>query len=216
MKNLKRYETPHDVHMRLHHTICLWEGLPVWVRHEDDSLNVSLYGVRSDDVIASNVDSSDPRLDITSVPLGYTISTKKSPLYVYRLPLRQQKQGVCNDNVAYLVEQVNKVIPQRGLPISGNRLADLIEGVYPNIDLLQKVWYGASKGFPFHRKYCIVRGTEEIPLDFIKFCGQTMGFFDVPSKTAYLLPPFHEAHHRAVLYKFGVKSETINHADDVS
>jgi len=205
---LKRYEVPADVRMRLHQSIVMYRGIPVWVSHIPDTLNIQLVSVRDDDkIVADCIDASHPDLDITSVPLGYSLSTKKLPNYVYRLPLRQQKQGVCQENTAYTVDNGPAYIQQRGLPVHGPRLADLIEGNYPSVEAMKKSLSAGARGFAFHRKYAVVRDEQDVM--YMKFAGHTMGFFDPSSMTASLLPPFHENHHRALLYKLGIKSEVI-------
>lgn len=213
MSKFLRYDTAHDVRMRLHGSVCMYKNVPVWVIHDGtDTLDVTLRDVRTNKDMV-RISSSDPDLDISSVPLGYALSTKKyTPIYYFRTPARQQKQGVAPENVHSIIESWETIHTNRGLGIEGALLADLIEGKYPPVDQIEKI-LSTRYGCSFHREYCIVRDDKNRGPDLLRSRGMTMGFYDVGAKVAFLLPPFHAGHHRASLLKIGIQTEVIGNVE---
>lgn len=87
-----------DLALKLNDTICRYKKEPVWVRVSDGLLYLyHLDEVNTSGRFFATIKSTDPDLDVASVPLGYYQGEGKNNhkvFYLTRIPLRKVKQGL--------------------------------------------------------------------------------------------------------------------------
>jgi hypothetical protein len=206
-----RYLTGADARMRLHASYCQFDGVPVFVKVPHDMLAAEIIDLKSESVITT-IDPNDERLDIESLPLGY-LDFVGSAAFASRLPYRQQKQGISNDNT--------KVTHEKWL--SQNRYADHFGGVPFSIagkmfrneyrefeDARRRIESGGAESIPFNRKLCIVTSKEKkSTLSCIRYAGKTMGFLFKGKKAALISDQFSDPVFRILLSKHGIEHEIL-------
>lgn len=92
---------PQDFTPRLDSSICMYKKVPYYLRVREDSFTLHKLcdmGLRQEETKSITIDSSDPDLDISTVPLGYFFYCKKYAAYVERIPVRKYKQPVSTIN----------------------------------------------------------------------------------------------------------------------
>jgi len=180
---MKRYLTPGDVKMRLDGSVCRYKGEPVLVSALPD-MNVMCHfiGSRKKDVI---IDSSDPDLDISSVPLGYC-NEEHLPYYT-RAPFRQQKQGVSSHNL--MIKHTDGRVERMRGGFANTPFAEMIAGDYPKFSTaLDRARAGGGfKGCAFHRRYALGRTPNPSVFKMLGR-GNVLGVF-VPKTEVTLLKP---------------------------
>lgn len=102
------YQTARDANSSLLNTIILHDGIPHYVTEVSsgrdnvaslDQIVLRLHPIpmRGGGAIVTNL--ADPRLDITSMRIGY-LNTDHDSLWCTRFPVRGAAQGLCNRNVS--------------------------------------------------------------------------------------------------------------------
>lgn len=86
---------PRDYEARLNGGVILWDGIPHRIMTNDGQLDI--YDLVKNLRVASNVEADDPRLDISSPPLGY-LNTDRGAYYLMRSPLRRYQQAMSARN----------------------------------------------------------------------------------------------------------------------
>lgn len=160
----RRYDVPHDVEMRLNNSVLRYDGVPVFIKSIPNSLNVNLFDLSEEGKPIGKADSSDPRLDITSPPLGFGFGEKHNTLFYFsRIPWRQQKQGLCNDNVefrSFYIDRDRSGTVQsninRGFTTKWQPFKDAIEGKYKSIPTIVAAIRDGVIGLPFDRSFALV------------------------------------------------------------
>jgi hypothetical protein len=142
-----RYETPADVALRLHKTICLYDTSPVLVTADpslSEHLKVHIRHLDDDriDIISAN----DDRLKTQALPLGYM--NTPDPLYVVRNTYRQQLAGLPLQSLTVIHYSGRRDAFGQSL----SALSACIRGQYPSFESI------ASNAVPrgaFHRRMAI-------------------------------------------------------------
>lgn len=209
-----RYETNQDVRMRLHKSICMYGNTPVFVQAIDElTTKVSLSDLKTGRTVVKSIDASDPDLKIESLPLGYA-QYGSNAAFVFRVPLRQQKQGVSQENTRFLIEDWNaRERVNNGFGVSSEGLYDTIMNVFPSFeDSLKKVNTGMDYiSVPCDRKVAIVANKSQ-PTKYhqIRYATRTMALWDRVDKVALVTPPFDAPCFRNVLNRLEIPHEVIN------
>lgn len=91
------YDSAEQAQLRLGQTIVGYDGKPVYVHrvNKAEELECSLMN-RMEALIT--VALNDPKLNINKFPLGY-VNVRNRAVYLSRSPMRQQRQGLCRQNV---------------------------------------------------------------------------------------------------------------------
>lgn len=95
-----------DARLRLNHTVCMYEGKPVYVRLDSDEQFDNQYQCRIYELKNVNtgrgrgkvVDYRDKNFDARGIELGYC-QAGLSAVYLSRLPARQNQQGLKHENI---------------------------------------------------------------------------------------------------------------------
>lgn len=154
------YFNQEDVSMRLHRTVCRYQGKPVYVEVDmrDPVNTVRLTSVPLNGGFrGKKVLTTDPDFVHRSPELGYVQSKwngKEDCYYYARSPKRKQQQGLSAGNV--------DVLNEHGPPFSDVWMSEsfynLIVNVFPTYDeALKRVLDGDVKGVAIHRHACIRR-----------------------------------------------------------
>lgn len=129
-----RYDSSHDVRMRLMGTFIKIDDEPYYVLRTFDDLSMSVVPL-SELTVSAMVDglsnksiqihSSDVRIDLSSIPIGYLPDTKIAT-YFYRTPRNSQRQGLVLENLGSFTLKKNGEQWGGGLGLKGNEdLKDL-------------------------------------------------------------------------------------------
>lgn len=95
---------PQDFTPRLDSSICLYKKLPYYLRVNGDHFiltKLSAFGTdrrNLDKLKDMIIQTDDPDLDISTIPLGYFFLNKNYAAYVERIPIRKYKQPVSVTN----------------------------------------------------------------------------------------------------------------------
>ena len=101
---MEEYLSRDDARLRLHQTVCLYKGKPVYVRLDNEDhetpyeckiweLSKVNKGVR-----AKTIDYRDKDFNAKEIELGYC-QAGMTAVYLSRLPVRQNQQGLKHDNI---------------------------------------------------------------------------------------------------------------------
>lgn len=193
-----RYLNPNDAQMRLVRSFIRFNGHVVWVG-EVAGDKIHLFDPTGE--YQAWVNYNDVRLTISSIPLGWVnIPGLKEICAVYpeRLPLRQQKQGVCVRSLSLFVPfsksgenefpgiHVPSFLPNFGDGFSIRSFGEALSNKYPSIEDVLKTRLGGA----FHRDWAICR--PRCPSDHYVLYHKTtpVGYYDARKKSFGLL---HEA-----------------------
>ena len=171
----KRYETQHDVSLRLHNCVLKYKqdyyyGMIVpRLRTEEDRASsdtrIGLYTLKDHGNMVEQIDANDPDLDISSIPLGYMEGQKWNvAYYISRAPYRRQKQGVSSENTRFFYpeEKVEHAFSNDLFFYPGFK--KMLKGDYINYhSILASIKKTAeSKVFrPFDRSFCVCANKKE-------------------------------------------------------
>lgn len=149
-----KYERLEDARMRLRHTVVLYNDVPYYVREitqgnteEDGPYRVHADALplvsprtgsgRAERAGPDEVGGADIRkfisskhFDVAPFKMGF-VNTKMGCFYVSRLPARQQKQGLSNENTR-CVTPFGETLPFAHLLQAPEALA-MVAGKYPNL-----------------------------------------------------------------------------------
>jgi len=141
--------------MRLHQSIVRYKNRPVLVLAATEaSTNLCARPLDNidDDKAAFIINANDEDLDISSVPLGY-VNTENDAVFVSRVPVRRQKQGVSTDNTVVNYHGVGNAHNDGLFGFHLKYLIATIEGHYPSVeDALAEVLKD-KRGRAFHRYF---------------------------------------------------------------
>lgn len=120
-----------DLAARIDHSVCRYEGLPVYVRVDRDG-TLFLYDLdNTGGKPVATIRSDDPMFDISTIPLGYVQENPTKVLYLSRKPHRRYKQGVDTESLSYSnLPRSSKV--SRGFNILSKPFKDSLLGLFPD------------------------------------------------------------------------------------
>jgi len=123
-----------DLHLKLHETVCRYDGKPVWVTVPGNGL-VRLYDLPSRRN-PKDINSEDVRFDVASVPLGYVnMWSHKLVTYLSRIPIRRVKQGLCLRSLTLArIDGRKEGTFSTSSVIVSQGFVEAIEGTYPSIE----------------------------------------------------------------------------------
>lgn len=174
----KRYNQAGDVSRRLSGTFVRFEDEPVYVYDVFPDLEILL---QRRDQTTFRCHSSDSRLDISSVPLGFiNTDNGQSTYYVERAPHRQQTQGVHPERMSYYCLRRRQY---RSLSYSSS----VREGYFRSLlKEFPTISTGLSEGYPvfaFSRTWALLRLKR---LTLLYYKANPVGFFDEGKRVFFL------------------------------
>ena len=141
-----------DARMRLHETICMWDGEPVYVTFpSSDVAKGEQY------VMLSHFDGSEKRdrqvrytsrkFSYEAFPLGFMNTASAGCFFLARMPTRRQKQGLAANSIKYFPN-----IPRPGTYFIRAEMYNCIMGVYPSFHQAQKHMTEGTRGVAVERQ----------------------------------------------------------------
>lgn len=158
------YDNLDDCKSKLLQTIILYKGKAAYVKdvmsivdeakgeyiHGDYWLKVA-FATKSP---MANVKLSDPNLNYMTFQLGYS-NFHGSAVYWYRKPVKQYKQGLKNDQVAYRVANYALQVPDLSFTFS-NPIVSMLEGEYPSLaKCSQDLREERASSLAFHKDFAL-------------------------------------------------------------
>ena len=188
----RRYDDPADVRMRLHDTIVRLRSEPVYVEASGESLKVQCHYLLNDKK-SEIVDSSHPDLDITSPPLGYC-NVDKNMAFLYRMPLRNQKQGLSRENCQTIYETDKGLMRCTGLPKERISIGKTILNQFDDFDVCLDKILKNSRSIAFNRSFGF-RSSNSKDILILKYKTDTAGIYIIPDRLGLLTPSFYNNHY---------------------
>lgn len=207
-----RYENYDDVVARVNRTIIRYQGVPVYStvhsngRTNEPDLSLDLTDFHRD-VSFNKVHSSDEDIDVSAMPLGY-VNKATSAVMAVRLPTRRHRQGLCNENLAYIDprhERTRGIIPAKAQDIVAKDFFRMLNNEYPTgaeaIECLEH--RNEVSSVAFHRKFAIVR--DDIGVIKLHFFGAPLAVYNEDKGTFKLTSRM--KHYAPVLEQFEIPIE---------
>lgn len=136
-----KYNTEHDLHARLHGTICRYKGVPYKVLLDFPTIFLRDLVTGVD---VEKIKFDDPEFDISSPELGYMnlVLPLKAPKnyvrYIERLPIKRWRQGICVNHLMFSKIDGNEISHIPGWPVemwmSTQGFKDMLQDNYPKLD----------------------------------------------------------------------------------
>ena len=153
----KAFFSKKDAFMRLHGTICIYDGKPVYclLGSEDGDFvlqahDPAVYGQATGKTIPKLVEYTDEKFVYKSPLLGYMFVNNQA-VYVTRFPDRKQSQGLVDATLL----AGGKRFSHR-FSVCSQSFVDCVLGNYPSYDAaLQMVTQGSAISVPFSRRLAI-------------------------------------------------------------
>ena len=178
------YLNQDDARMRLGGSICRWKGEPVFV-------NIDGEDGRSDSVVISFFDGSGRRekrvrytskyFDYGAFPLGYMNTQEVGCIYLSRMPMRRQKQGLTYNNTIFLQSGMNAV--RNYFP--SVELYKCIMGDYPSFHAAQKSMIDGIVGVAVDREIGFNKQDDNVYGMYYR--GRLVGHYMPSNRTTTLL-----------------------------
>ncbi len=156
----KEYLSMEDVKLRLHKTVCLHKGEPVYVTVDDLGKNHEVYviplaAVQTTMKGGKFVDYRQGDFDYKYIPLGY-IQFKQNAFYLSRLPERKNHQGLKAD-VIHSDPDINQLYSSANWFYSA-AMVDCIKGKHmPVKEAIDKIQFDGWKSAVVHRYFAVAR-----------------------------------------------------------
>lgn len=156
---MQPFMTQRDAEMRLHDTIGLYHGQPVYITvSPEDPLNVlTVRGFFDRNSQRVKIPCNHPALDVHSIEVGYCNDMDMTGRckFITRIPARIQKQGLCGGNT----QMGGRACSTRNLVARG--VHDMLINKYPSYDeVLNSVLDDTYVKYAFHKEYCIEKMDE--------------------------------------------------------
>lgn len=150
-----RYVKGADAQMRLANGLVMFKGLPVFLNDTVDESRIQ--ATTWDSAYTELINFNDERIDITSPQLGWVNTEGLGPIFVKRMPQRQQQQSLNVKALDFTIpfsnggKGVGAVFSTLGLSIKA--VGDTMLGIYPLLgDCLQR-----PRGGAFSREWAVAR-----------------------------------------------------------
>ena len=156
----REYLSMEDVKLRLHKTVCLHKGEPVYVLVEDLGRNHEVYCTPLAAAMTTNkggkyVDYRTGEFDYKYIPLGY-IQYKHNAYYLSRLPERKNHQGLKSD-VIHSTPDICKEYPQQYWFFHSS-MVDCIKGKHmPMKEAVDKILFDGWQSAAVHRYFAVAK-----------------------------------------------------------
>lgn len=102
---MEEYLSRDDARLRLNHTVCMYQGKPVYVRLDQEDFEsqyecrvLDLHKVNNGGGRGKKVDYRDDAFEAKNIELGYC-QTGTNAVYLSRLPIRHNQQGLKQESV---------------------------------------------------------------------------------------------------------------------
>lgn len=140
----KRYFSASDAQMRWHNSVVKFEE-DFFYAVSSSNMNTRLTLYSLDGMILwGEVDSNDERLDIRSPELGYVNHDQLNiAMFVFRVPLRRQKQGINEENCFYSIFSREPRMLELKY-IQSNCFLQMLKGVYPSFEETKNLLINSS------------------------------------------------------------------------
>lgn len=131
------YDRADDANTYLRHTVCYWDGQPIYIERVGGDFMMSYYVLPITNLSdLQTADVRDARFNCKQYQLGYMNSTKMGQsFHVTRRPARQVQQGLCDNNISF-AGQLDPYADRIGIgqAIRDPGFVDMLKGVYPNME----------------------------------------------------------------------------------
>lgn len=159
-----------DTRQRIHRTICMYDGKPMYVSVMDVDL-VGLYPLRRERGEPNHVRVTDKKFSYKSVPLGY-INYQNNALYVMRIPARQTRAGISPENLTTIPQ-----VPTEDFFLT-KAFEDCILGKHPGLRTAVKSLLDVkAASVAVHRHVALSWYTKDFLR--VQYRGTDVGKFDV-------------------------------------
>lgn len=149
---MERFPTRHDVDLRLAGTLVKWKGSIYYCNCTPgtDEPRVNLYDPTNySNTVVVGLNPNDPELNVNDYTIGYFQYNLDRALFLSRVPLRQQKQGLYRSALYYTSVGSSKHdnLPQSVFQNKGflSMLIGVYEPVSKSIEVLKKRGAEASR-----------------------------------------------------------------------
>lgn len=187
-----KYHNAEDVNMRLSGTIVSYEGKPVYVAGPLDDSHVAAYHLRDLDNHYEKrkfqLKFNSPKLDVSSVPLGW-VNSEAYGNYVSRQPARRQKQGF-DPKKAVVFSLPHSKLSFAGFDHNYARLADCIEGIYPSFEEVLDTHHKRKANLYGFERYFAASPTHDPGITNIYHMRNLVGVFYTNDKYGFLLKEY--------------------------
>ena len=182
------YDTAEQSSLRLRGTIVAYKNRPVIVLevNADNTLNIAdVIGKRNVAKVALN----DPDLNIQEFKLGY-VNYQGRALYLTRVPARQQRQGLCRQNIVVKAGDFRNYFVDGMLSSAG--FVDAFQGIYPTFEEAVNVLRTnlEVESVAFARRFALKRDVElgyfELFYRGDKIAWGDPNQFNIPSEYLYM------------------------------
>lgn len=189
------YDRADDANTYLRHTVCYWNGEPIYIERVGGDFQMSYYvlPITSNSELQYN-DVRDPRFNCKQYQLGYMNSVKMGQsFHVTRRPARQVQQGLCDNNTSF----TGALDPYADRFMMGQALRDpgftnMLMGIYPSMaEVRERLADNKVKSIAVSPQLAVKRHPQFTNLHFLEYKGREISFsetleFDLPDEFKYL------------------------------
>lgn len=189
------YDRADDANTYLRHTVCYWDGEPIYIERVGGDFQMSYYVLpvtNNSDLVYGDV--RDPRFNCKQYQLGYMNSTKMGvSFHVTRRPARQVQQGLCDNNTSFIGD-LGPYDDRMGI---GQAIRDpgfvaMLKGVYPTMEETRRRLEDRKvKSIAVSPQLAVKRHPQFTNLHFLEYKGREISFsetleFALPDEFKYL------------------------------
>jgi hypothetical protein len=189
------YDRADDANTYLRHTVCYWDGQPIYVERVGGDFQMSYYVLPITNLSdLQYADVRDARFNCKQYQLGYMNSAKMGQsLHVTRRPARQVQQGLCDNNTSF-AGQVDPYGDRMGMgqAIRDPGFVDMLKGVYPNMEETKaRLANKKVQSVAVSPQLAVKRHPQFSNLHFLEYKGREISFsetleFALPDEFKYL------------------------------
>lgn len=181
----KHYDNIEDVKAKLAGSIIYYDGIPVFCKGVDESMDQEkgttiFYAAITSSLTTKAIilkEITDPAFNFTKFNLGYA-NYKPGACWWYRIPVRQYKQGLKGEQVRYHISEKAMGNPGYSLSTTGV-VSDMLLNKYPTYDAVEKTLRDSEMPSitAFHKDFAL--SYDKVHKDLIlEYKGKVIGFMD--------------------------------------
>lgn len=204
-----RYMNYEDMDRRIGRTIIKYKGKHVYAASVQDA---SMMKVCLHDIFTKaqyeNIDASDEDIDVRAFPIGYINKEDGKALFLARMPIRINKQGLCNENCVYIYRQgpINNIHRSE---LTSMALFKMLNDDYPSIEFSVKKLLNSKgediRSLAISKKLALERS--EVGLVNLIYINNPIAVFDPRSESFKITERY--AHYIPILAGHGIDAEVI-------
>lgn len=149
LKDTTKFATTADIRQKLHNSVVMYDGFPVYCTSNGDSSSIKVYGLilntEGKSKFIKDIEYDDPKLSIQSPRIGYVNKGLDAVVYLSRIPSRQFHIGLTSNTLEIKTIVGTKADGFRNWPFNP-QLHDAMTGKYPAaIEILRRLHKPAYK-----------------------------------------------------------------------